>query len=161
MQRASWRLSKILCSSSRVISFYTREHRPKGENPLALLPLKRPSRKGTVHLSKMTSAVPTCSPKDLCSKRESLSKSPFVRATFSDELGNSVPTRRVQSWFSSATRREEPLPAGLGYNGEGNIHYPRFYIRRRRRRENGGMENNVRVKRCRVLKIQREKDMRT
>lgn len=61
--------------------------KPSGGTPS----LKRASRKGTVHLSKMTSAVPTCSPKDLCceekkkrdreggGERKSLSKSPFVR----------------------------------------------------------------------------------
>lgn len=95
MRRASWRLSKIPSPSLRYrLTLFPsiRGNISQGEPSSGAAALKRASRKGTVHLSKMTSAVPTCSPKDLCSKRESLSKSPFVRSAFSNELGNSVPT---------------------------------------------------------------------
>jgi len=119
MQRASWRLSKIPRSSSRVIPFHTREHRrAKGEKPvtLAMLPTKRASRKETVHLSEMTSAVPTCSPKDLRSKGESLSRSLLGEPRFPtnpDEFGSDVSGLRP-------LRREEPFP-GVGWTATGGI----------------------------------------
>jgi len=127
MQRASWRLSKILRSSSRVIPFYTWEHRrAKGEKPVTLtvLPPKRASRKETVHLSEMTSAVPTCSPKDLCSKGESLSRSLSRGSRFRRTRTNSVATC-VRSSSSLARRIPKSGMDGGGYSLSQVLYRPR------------------------------------
>lgn len=64
-------------------------------------------KRSRVHLSKMTSAVPTCSPKDLCSKRESLSKSPFVRSAVFRRAREFGIYQRVQSTLSCSEGERE------------------------------------------------------
>lgn len=108
------------------------------ESLLAVHPLKRASRKGTVHLSKMTSAFPMCSPKDLCCEEKKerergrekvIVEIPFCARTAFFESGNLVATKRCPVLFSA---RRTLL--GVGSNDEGNIHYPTFIPARRHRR---------------------------
>lgn len=87
----------------------------------------------------MTSAVLTCSPKNLFCKRgrerESLSKFSFVWIAFFDELENSVPTCPVYVLFGA---KGTLLEVGIGNAAKGIFIILRYIVA-----SPGSVENNV------------------